>query len=497
MNSWQNISTSTLSVVLLAMLPNLPFSVWASDRPDTEGLSSLPPAAQSRIYAIIEHDITGDAVREQGGPPPQKNGGTPARPAAASESGSQSATLVASDGGKSNELGYSLAMSGNTVVVGAPYATVGSKYAQGAAYVFVKPASGWANMTEIAKLTASEVAENAFFGSSVAISGDTVAVGADGVNVGANQYQGAAYVFVKPKGGWANMTETAKLTASDAATYAYFGSSIAIGDKTIFVGADGATVGANKYQGAAYVFEEPAGGWKTTSSFNAKLTASDGTHNSQMGYSMSISGFTLAVGARSAPVGSNSRQGAVYVFVKPSGGWATGTEAAKLTASDGASNDQLGYSVSIDGDTVAAGAPGSNSHGAAYLFVKPADGWTKMTQTAKLTGSDGAKGDQLGYSVSVSGDGVVAGASSAAIGANDHQGAVYVFAKPTKGWADVTPTTKLTVRNGRSRDGLGSSVSVGGDVVVAGAVNATVGQNTFQGAVHVFETPGRPAAEMK
>jgi len=490
MNPWQKLITSTLRVVvLLTLLSTLPLRTDASERPGAAGLSSLPLAAQSRIYAIIGRDISGYEAKPQS-EPPQKPGGSPAGGQVANEPWGRRATLIASDGRKSNELGYSVAISGNTIVVGAPYATVGSKYAQGAAYVFVKPASGWANMTETARLTASEVAEQAFFGCAVSISGDTVVVGADGVNVGAHQYQGAAYVFVKPSGGWANITETAKLTASDGATYAYFGSSVAISDNTVIVGADGATVGSNKYQGAAYVFEKPAAGWRNTSAFNAKLTASDGTRGSQLAYSLSISGSTLVVGARSAAIGANSRQGAVYVFVRPTDGWVTGTETAKLIASDGASDGQLGYSVSINGDAVAAGAPGSNSRGAAYIFVKPAGSWAKMTQTAKLTGSDGTTGDQLGYSVSISGDSVVAGAFSPTIGsgAGDRPGAVYVFTKPAKGWADATQTAKLTP-NGGLRDGLGSSVSTNGDAVVAGAVNATVGQNQYQGAARVFENP--------
>lgn len=471
MNLW-HLSTFILRfVVLLTVLSTWPLHSGASERPGAADFSSLPPAAQSRIYAIIGHAASGN--QEKGLTKPWE----------------QPATLTASDGGKRNELGYSVAISGNTVVVGAPYATVNSKYAQGAAYVFVKPASGWANLTEVAKLTATEVAEQAFFGSSVSISGDTVVVGADGVNVGAGQYQGAAYVFVKPAGGWTKkMTETAKLTAADGANYAYFGSSVTISDDTVIVGADGANIGSNKFQGAAYVFTKPATGWKSSSAFDAKLTASDGTRGSQLGYSIASSGTTVVAGARSAAIGANSRQGAVYVFVRPANGWATGKETAKLAASDGASDDQLGYSVSVNDDVVAAGATGSNSHGAAYVFVKPSGGWMKMTQTAKLTGSDGATGDELGYSVSVSGDTVVAGAFSPTIGSDDRPGAVYVFTRSAHGWANATQTAKLTPSGG-SRDGLGSSVCTDGNAVVAGAVNAIVGQNQYQGVARIFENP--------
>ena len=89
---------------------------------------------------------------------------------------------------------------------------------QGAAYVFTEPGSGWANMTQTAKLTASDGAAGDDFGTSVSISGNTVVVGAPDATVGANSGQGAAYVFTEPGSGWANTTQTAKLTASDGAS---------------------------------------------------------------------------------------------------------------------------------------------------------------------------------------------------------------------------------------------------------------------------------------
>lgn len=107
---------------------------------------------------------------------------------------------------------------------------------------------------EQAKLTASDGAALDFFGWSVAISGDTVVVGAVLDDIGANADQGSAYVFVKPVGGWMNMTQTAKLTASDGAAGDGFGFSVAVSGDTAVVGASGDTIGANTDQGSAYVF---------------------------------------------------------------------------------------------------------------------------------------------------------------------------------------------------------------------------------------------------
>jgi hypothetical protein len=124
------------------------------------------------------------------------------------------------------------------------------------------------------------------------------------------------------------------------------------------------------------------------------------------------------------------------VFTRPAAGWATETQAAKLTASDGAASNELGFSVGVsaDGSTVVAGAPlatvGTNpSQGAAYVFTRPAAGWATETQAAKLTAADGAAGAQLGFSVGVSADGstVLAGALGATVGTNSGQGAAYVF----------------------------------------------------------------------
>lgn len=128
--------------------------------------------------------------------------------------------------------------------------------------------------------------------------------------------------------------------------------------------------------------------------------------------------------------------------MRPSGGWVNTTQTAKLTASDGAANDRLGWSASASGNTITIGAPyasiGSNQNqGAAYVYVKPASGWADTTQTAKLTASDGGKDDTLGWAVSNRGATILPGVPNATINSNYSQGAVYVFGKKkqTKGSA--------------------------------------------------------------
>ena len=300
-----------------------------------------------------------------------------------------------------------------------------------------------------AKLTASDTVGPHELGASVAVSGDTVVVGAPLTTVNGVEFQGAAYVFVKPAGGWASETEAARLTASDGADRDALGSSVAISGDTIVAGAPFATISGHLEQGAAYVFVKPAGGWASETE-TAKLTASDGAPGEMFGETVALAGDTAVVHS-DAKVNANVFQGAAYVFVKPTAGWASATETAKLTASDGAGDDDLGDSLSISGDTVVAGAPdakvnGHSQEGAAYVFVKPASGWVSETETAKLTISDGVALNDVGRGVGISGDTVVVGADSVSTGA------AYVFVKPAGGWASETETAKLTASDGVSGD---------------------------------------------
>jgi len=388
----------------------------------------------------------------------------------------QAAKLTASDATPVDRFGgFSVAVSGDTIVVGNPFdelaADIGTNANQGSVYVFVKPAGGWANATETAKLTASDGTRDDRLGWSVGISGDTIVAGAPTTFVHSTVFpEGAAYVFVKPAGGWANATETAKLTASDRffSNALQFGQSVAIEGDTIVAGAPNAFINLSVGGlGLTYVFVKPAGGWASATE-TAKLSVADlsGFH---MGFSVAIAGDTVVAGA---PTNAFST-GAAYVFMKPAGGWAGGTETAKLTASDGHSADLFGQSVAIEGDTIVAGAPGEvfgdyEPPGAAYVFVKPAGGWADATEAAKLTASDGAALDGLGYAVAVSGLRVVAGAPFSGVFAT---GAAYVFAKPAGGWTDATEAAKLTAANASNGDVFGRSVASFADTVVVGTLD--------------------------
>ena len=373
------------------------------------------------------------------------------------------ARLTASDGAANDNFGWSVSVGGDTMVVGA-YSDDDNGADSGSAYVFVRPAGeDWSEATQVAKLTASDGAGGDEFGRAVSVDGDTIAVGA----YGDDTLTGSAYVFVKPSTGWATATETAKLTASDGVADDQFGWSVSVDGDTMVVGVR-MDDGSGSNSGSAYVFVKPSTGWATTTE-TAKLTASDGAAGDRFGTSVSVGGDTIAVGVyRDDDNGADS--GSAYVFVRPSDGeWTTATETAKLTASDGAANDEFGWSVSVDGDTMVVGAPlddgsGSNS-GSAYVFVKPSTGWATTTETAKLTASDGAEGDRFGTSVSVGGDTIAVGA----YGDDTFTGSAYLFVKPATGWAATTEALKLAASDGAVGDYFGFSVSVDGNTVVAGA----------------------------
>jgi hypothetical protein len=386
----------------------------------------------------------------------------------------QLAKLTAPDGAADDDFGWSVSISGNTVVVGEPYATIGANQSQGAAYVFVKPASGWANMTQVAKLTASDGFAYTYFGYSVSVNGNTVVAGAQGA-LGGN---GAAYVFVKPASGWTDMTQTAELTASDGIIGDYLGAAVSVSRNTVVAGA----ASKNSGQGAVYVFVKPAHGWANMTQ-QAELTASDGMPSDSFGFSVAASGNTVVAGS---PKGITGGIGSAYVFVKPSGGWADMTQTAELTASDGSPDQLLGTSVSVSGNAVVAGASNTGLGGTAYVFVEPVGGWADMTQTAELTARRGAPPNGLGASVSISGNTIVAGAPFETVGSNSQQGVAYLFKKPASGWTNMTQTAKLTAADGAPNDNFGHAISVSGGIVAVGAPQAAIGGNDQQGAAYVF-----------
>jgi FG-GAP repeat len=271
--------------------------------------------------------------------------------------GTEKARLIATD--IDTNLGQSVGMSGRTIVGGAEYYNGG----QGAAYVFVEAKTGWANMTQTARLTPSD-GKGGAMGDSVSISGDTVVAGAPITGVGGAG--NGAYVFVKPKNGWKNKTQTAKLTPSKGEDMGFGYAAFIVGD-TVAVGASSRGNG----NGALYVYVKPAQGWRSMTE-TARLTVPPKANG--LGFSVSVDRNEKLIAGGAPSWQDGGGKGSVDLFAKPISGWKTTSKfRARLTATDGRNPDELGFSVSASRTTIAAGAPnatiGDNTEeGAAYVF---------------------------------------------------------------------------------------------------------------------------------
>jgi hypothetical protein len=218
------------------------------------------------------------------------------------EAWSQQAELAAPDGEAGDGFGNSVAISGSTIVVGTRcHPASGPNCGQGAAYVFVESGGTWSQQAELA---APDGEAGDRFGNSVAISGSTIVVGAPYHEVYPHFEQGAAYVFVQgPAGTW---IQQAELTAPDGTLYSFFGDSVAIDGNTIVAGAPQQPFndfGGGAGPGALYVFEQNDGTWTQ----QAELTASDGVGGDDFGNSAAVSGSTAVVGAYCHPFAKYNR----------------------------------------------------------------------------------------------------------------------------------------------------------------------------------------------
>ena len=339
---------------------------------------------------------------------------------------SQVTKLISSDFAEGDNFGKSVAIDGDLMFIGAPYDDdKGSK--SGSVYVFTRDIAGspTANWTQRAKLLASDGTTDDYFGVSVALCGDTVVVGASGNN-GYSRRIGAAYVFTRVMAGsqTVNFTQRAKLLSSDGIDAYFFGYSVGISGDTIVVGAFGGLGSAYVFT------RDVAGSLTSSWTQRAKLLASDGVADDGFGRSVAISGDTVVIGAtgeyaKASKIGSAY----IFTRNVPGSLTASWAQQTKLLASDGAAFDHFGLSVAIDSDTIVVGAFGDDdevsAHGSAYIFTRTiAGGLTaSWTERAKLRASDGQTSRYFGRSLAICSDTV-------AVGAYDYGsiGSTYVFA---------------------------------------------------------------------
>jgi len=268
-----------------------------------------------------------------------------------------------------DNLGHAVAISGSTVVVGAP------GDGNGTAFVYTDTGSGWALQ---ATLTPSDGSGSSdAFGQSLSISGDTIVVGSD--DDGNDQTSGAAYVYSRMGNTW---LEQAKLVA-DTSQSVGFGDTVAVSSDTIVVGAKYQDYGSENDAGAAYVFSRSGTQWQQV----AKLLSDEPDAYDHFGSSVAISGDALVIGADQTGVSGQSYVGAAYVFTLSNGEW---RQHRKILATGGGLFDYFGRSVAISGNTIVVGMDefdtASNSdQGAAYI-----QNWTidDASVTMNVTGAN-------------------------------------------------------------------------------------------------------------
>ena len=402
--------------------------------------------------------------------------------------------LLASDGQTGAGFGQSVAVSGDTAIVGAPSQTAEGfccdDFGYGAVFIFQRDQGGPDNWGEVARLTASDTEALDFFGISVAISGDTAVVGASDEDTGGNS-AGAAYTFQRNQGGADNWGEVKKLTASDAEADDVFGGSVAVSGETIIVGAKGEDGGGFVNAGAAYVFKREEGGADNWGEVT-KLTASDAQDFAGFGSGVAISGDTVVVGARGDSAGG-SFAGAAYVFQRSQGGADNWGEVTKLTASDTQAGGDFGDSVTTSGDTIIVGAsglfPNAGIAGAAYVFQRDHGGTDNWGEITKLKASDAQTDDYFGWSVAVSGDAAIVGAWQEDDGGED-AGAAYVFQRDQGGQDNWGEAKKLTASDAQADDFFGWSVAASGGTAIVGAWGEGGAGGLQDGAAYVFDLLG-------
>ncbi|QTA89304.1 C1 family peptidase [Desulfonema magnum] len=306
------------------------------------------------------------------------------------------AKLASAEGAGHEYFGHSVSISAHEsewYAIAGAFNSNGNAFGTGSAYIFKREGPNWIRQ---AKLVASDGERNDYFGYSVSVSGDYAIVGAYRDDDGGKD-SGSAYIFKRSGTDW---TEQDKLTSDRGAAGDNFGRSVCISGDYAVVGAihDGD-------KGAAYVFKREGNRWIQ----QAKLTADDGEADDFFGFSVSVSGAVsleqyVIVGA-DADDDHESASGSAYIFKREGSRW---IQQAKLTADDGEADDFFGRSVAISGRGsnwyAMVGADSDDDRGynsgSAYIFKYDGTHWI---QKEKLVANDGASEDYLGWSVSISG----------------------------------------------------------------------------------------------
>lgn len=382
--------------------------------------------------------------------------------------------LVAGDAVSDAEFGNAVAIDGNFAIIGAHYDYNSAGTSAGAAYIFALGSTG--NWSEIAKVRGSDTQAYDGFGFSVDISGERAIVGVPLKSTAAT-FAGTAYIFERDStGSW---IQAAKIMASDAEAEDRFGWSVAISGDYALIGAIYEDTGHTN-AGSVYIFKrDAAGNWNEM----AKIQPGDNSAVQQFGFSVAVDGEYAVIGANKAGHSGASFAGAAYIFKRDTAGnW---LEVEQIVASDAEANDHFGWSVSISGGNVIVGAPyessGGAEAGAAYIFERDAAG--NWPEVSKIVASDAEPIDWFGEAVAIEGNRAVVGVGNEDTGGSN-TGAAYIFEKNAAGnWSEVA---KIQASDHQPGEYFGKSVGISGTFIFIGAPKEGDGWTLERGAVYVF-----------
>ena len=395
--------------------------------------------------------------------------------------------------------GQAVAIDDQTIVIGAP--ADGIADGAGSAYVFTRPESGWSAEATAIKLTAPTPAAGERFGQAVAIDDQTIVIGApaDGIADGA----GSAYVFTRPESGWSAEATAIKLTAPTPAAGERFGQAVAIDDQTIVIGApaDGIADGA----GSAYVFTRPESGWSAEATA-IKLTAPTPAAGERFGQAVAIDDQTIVIGAPADGIADGAGSAYVFglaTLADPTALTAADAEAGDRFGSAVAIDGEV-IAVGAPGDDgqvthfeigtqVTTQLPDS---GSVYAFRRHGYGWTGTTDADKLPATDANAGDAFGHSVTLVGESMAAGMpgdwlSYSASRPGPRAGSVRVFTWPGLFWVDTPNAFKFSPPDPSDSSVSSITISADGKTAVQATWRATESDDYAAGAYIYAQTDGR------
>jgi len=412
--------------VVLAIATAVGLTVPPAAAAETASVAALPepvklaPDLPGSSYFGSSVALSGDTVlvgAPEDNAPETESGSAIVYIAADGGGWQEQAKLVADDATSGDNFGDSVALDGDTAVVGAPYDRPGGVYDAGSAYVFVRSGSTW---TQQAKLVPSTIGYDSSAAWSVAVKGDVAVVGQP--RGGPGDGGGAVIIFTRSGTTW---TEEAVLEDLETDQGTGFGGAVAIDGETLVVGQapHGYVYGDPQYN-SAYVYVGSGATW----TLQAVLATSEVGLPDSFGGAVDVKGDTVVVGAGDCSAGGVREGGCAYVFQRSGTTW---TQEAQLVGSEVKLWDRFGQAVAVDGKTIMVSsydydvAPGYGAGGAAYIFRRNGTTWTEKRL---LVSPDPPANDHFGYAMDL--ERKAPGERTLVIGAfwHDHsRGAAYVY----------------------------------------------------------------------